>query len=59
MSDNGTRKDSSGRIHLVAIIAVTVLVMVLGVLVVAFPGPMGVPQEPATPASTPTATITP
>ncbi|MGH2617005.1 MAG: hypothetical protein ACRDJC_17360 [Thermomicrobiales bacterium] len=42
-----------------AILLVTVLVMVLGVLVVLSPDRMGVPRPPATPAGTPVATTSP
>lgn len=49
----------SGRLHFLAIIIVTVVVMVLGVLVVTFPHQMGVPQMPATPAATPVSTAAP
>ena len=59
MSEQAARNESSGRIHFIAIIVVTVLVMVLGILVVAFPRQMGVPQAPATPAATATATAAP
>ena len=53
---NRPRQDSErgSRIQLVAIVLVTLLVMVLGVLVVVAPDRMGVPQPIATPA-TPTA----
>jgi hypothetical protein len=46
--------DRSSRLQLLAIVLVTLLVMVLGVLVVVAPDRMGVPQPIATPA-TPTA----
>ena len=46
--------DRGSRIQLVAIVLVTLLVMVLGVLVVVAPDRMGVPQPLATPAATPT-----
>jgi hypothetical protein len=45
--------DRGSRIQLVAIVLVTLLVMVLGVLVVVAPDRMGVPQPLATPAATP------
>jgi len=47
--------DRGSRIQLLAIVLVTVLVMVLGVLVVIAPERMGVPQA-ITPAATPSAT---
>jgi hypothetical protein len=59
MNQRAPGRESSGRIHFIAIIVVTIVVMVLGVLVVAFPGPMGVPQAPATPPATATATPAP
>jgi hypothetical protein len=49
----GSRRQGSGQLHFLAILIVTVVVMVLGVLVVAFPRQMGVPQLPATPIATP------
>jgi hypothetical protein len=49
----GSRRQGSGQLHFLAILIVTVVVMVLGVLVVAFPRQMGVPQMPATPIATP------
>jgi hypothetical protein len=45
--------DRGSRIQLLAIILVTLLVMVLGVLVVVAPDRMGVPQPLATPVSEP------
>jgi hypothetical protein len=45
--------DRGSRIQLLAIILVTLLVMVLGVLVVVAPDRMGVPQPLATPAAQP------
>jgi predicted cobalt transporter CbtA len=45
--------DRGSRIQLLAIVLVTLLVMVLGVLVVVAPDRMGVPQPIATPAATP------
>jgi hypothetical protein len=45
--------DRGSRIQLVAIILVTLLVMVLGVLVVVAPDRMGVPQPLATPVAEP------
>jgi uncharacterized membrane-anchored protein len=47
--------DRSSRIQLLAIVLVTLLVMVLGVLVVVAPDRMGVPQA-ITPAATPFST---
>ena len=46
--------DRGSRIQLLAIVLVTLLVMVLGVLVVVAPDRMGVPQPLATPVATPT-----
>ncbi len=46
--------DRGSRIQLLAIVLVTLLVMVLGLLVVVAPDRMGVPQPLATPAATPT-----
>jgi hypothetical protein len=48
--------DRGSRIQLLAIVLVTLLVMVLGVLVVIAPDRMGVPQAIITPAATPSAT---
>ena len=45
--------DRGSRIQLLAIVLVTLLVMVLGVLVVIAPDRMGVPQSLATPVATP------
>jgi hypothetical protein len=59
MTDPGPRAGRNGRIHLVAILLVTLLVMVLGVLVVVAPERMGVPRPLATPAATPLATSAP
>ena len=50
------RPDRGSRIQLLAIVLVTLLVMVLGVLVVVAPDRMGVPQPIITPAATPSAT---
>jgi hypothetical protein len=56
----GPRDTSDGsRVQLVAIVLVTLLVMVLGVLVVVAPERMGVPRPPASPAVTPVATVSP
>ena len=54
MSDPRQPMDSGSRYQLLAVVAVTILVMVLGVLVVVAPEQMGVPQSPATPAASPT-----
>lgn len=53
------RQRGGSQIHFWAILIVTVVVMILGVLVVAFPRQMGVPQMPATPPATPLATVAP
>ena len=55
---NRPRQDSDrgSRIQLIAIVLVTLLVMVLGILVVVAPDRMGVPQAIITPAATPSAT---
>jgi hypothetical protein len=53
------RQRGGSQIHFWAILVVTVVVMILGVLVVAFPRQMGVPQLPATPTASPIATIAP
>lgn len=55
---NHPRQDSNrgSRMQLLAIVLVTLLVMVLGVLVVVAPDRMGVPQPIVTPAATPSAT---
>ena len=45
--------DRGSRLQLLAIVLVTLLVMVLGVLVVVAPDRMGVPQRVATPVATP------
>jgi hypothetical protein len=55
MSEPRLKADRGSRIQLVAIILVTLLVMVLGVLVVVAPERMGVPQPLATPIATPAA----
>ena len=54
MSQLQPETDRGSRIQLLAIVLVTLLIMVLGVLVVVAPDRMGVPQPIATPA-TPTA----
>jgi hypothetical protein len=55
---NRPRQDSDrgSRIQLLAIVLVTLLVMVLGILVVVAPDRMGVPRVSTTPAVTPSAT---
>jgi predicted cobalt transporter CbtA len=53
MSRPRQESDRGSRIQLLAIVLVTLLVMVLGVLVVVAPDRMGVPQPLATPAATP------
>ena len=53
------RTDRGSRIQLWAIIVVTVLTLVLGVLVVVAPDRMGVPRPPATGVATPAATVSP
>jgi hypothetical protein len=56
----GQRDTSDGsRVQLVAIVLVTLLVMVLGVLVVVAPERMGVPRPQASPVVTPVATASP
>jgi hypothetical protein len=53
MSEPEHSADRGSRVQLVAIILVTLLVMVLGVLVVVAPERMGVPQPLASPIATP------
>ena len=53
MSEPRQFSDRGSRLQLVAVILVTLLVMVLGVLVVVAPERMGVPQPLATPIATP------
>ena len=48
--------DRGSRIQLLAIVLVTLLIMVLGILVVVAPDRMGVPQRITTPVATPSAT---
>jgi hypothetical protein len=43
--------DRGSKIQMIAVIAITLLVMVLGVLVVAFPHQFGLPGLDATPAA--------
>ena len=54
MTEPQLAPDRGSRIQLLAIILVTLLVMVLGVLVVVAPDQMGVPQPLTTPIATPT-----
>lgn len=49
-------KPGSGKWHMVAVLLVTLLVMVLGVLVVVAPDRMGVPNPPAAVATPAAAT---
>jgi hypothetical protein len=51
--------DPGSRRQFWAVLLVTLLVMVLGILVVFAPDRMGVPRPPATPAGTPIATAAP
>jgi hypothetical protein len=51
--------DRGSRVQFWAILLVTLLVMILGILVVVAPDRMGVPRPPATPAGTPVATASP
>ena len=53
MTESRQEVDRGSRVQLLAIVLVTLLVMVLGVLVVAAPERMGVPQPVATPVATP------
>ena len=53
MTESGQDVGRGSRIQLLAIVLVTLLVMVLGVLVVIAPDRMGVPQPLATPVTTP------
>ena len=53
MSESRQIQDRGSRIQLLAIVLVTLLVMVLGVLVVVAPDRMGVPRPAATPVATP------
>jgi hypothetical protein len=59
VTDGPVGASDSSRVQLVAIVLVTLLVMVLGVLVVVAPERMGVPRPPASPAVTPVATVSP
>jgi hypothetical protein len=51
--------DRGSRLQLWAVVLVTLLVMIAGILVVVAPDRMGVPQAPASPAATPTTSIAP
>jgi len=51
--------DRGSRIQLWAVVLVTLLVMIAGVLVVVAPDRMGVPLAPATPVATPATSIAP
>jgi hypothetical protein len=51
--------DRGSRLQLWAVLLVTLLVMLAGILVVAFPSQMGVPRPPPTPVATPAATPAP
>ncbi len=55
MTGSRHHADRGSRLQLLAIVLVTLLVMVLGVLVVVAPDRMGVPQPYATPVATSTA----
>ncbi len=59
MTETPRGTSAGSRVQLLAIVLVTLLVMVLGVLVVVAPDRMGVPRPPATPAATPFATVSP
>jgi hypothetical protein len=59
MSDRRVGMDRGSRLQLWAVLLVTLLVMVAGILVVAFPGPMGVPRPTPTALATPAATPAP
>ena len=59
MSSRQPNAPGSGRWHLVAIVIVTVITMVLGVLVVYAPERMGVPDFTPTQVATPAATPIP
>lgn len=49
----------AGRWHFWAVVAVTLLVMTLGILVVVAPDQMGVPRPPGTPLATPVTVTVP
>ncbi len=59
MSNSQPARSGSGQLHFLAIVFVTVLVMVLGVLVVVAPDRMGVPHVTPIPVATPLATPAP
>ena len=59
MTDAPTGTSPGSRGQLLAIVLVTLLVMVLGILVVVAPERMGVPRPAATPAATPVITVSP
>lgn len=59
MSSRQPGSPGSGRWHFLAIVIVTVLTMVLGVLVVLAPDRMGVPDFTPTQVATPAATPAP
>jgi hypothetical protein len=59
VNDRPAGIDRGSRIQLWAIILVTLLTMVLGILVVVAPERMGVPRPPATGVATPVATVSP
>ena len=59
MSGGKPLRVTSGRYHFLGVVLVTLLVMILGILVVAMPERMGVPQATATPAASPTVTLAP
>jgi hypothetical protein len=50
--------DRGSRVQLLAVVAVTIIVMILGTLVVLAPERMGVPRPSATPAASPTVDAT-
>lgn len=59
MTVPGRGAGAGSRAQLWAILLVTLLVMVLGILVVAAPERMGVPRPAATPIATPVMTASP
>jgi hypothetical protein len=59
VSDAPPGTSDGSRVQLVAIVLVTLLVMVLGVLVVVAPERMGVPRPLASPVATPVTTVAP
>ena len=54
-----TTTDDGSQIHFWAIVVVTLLVMLLGILVVLYPERMGITGPPATPATQPAAPTAP